>query len=43
MIALARLLLRLERHRLEWGIAQPFDRRRSLRLDRVIVALEALA
>jgi hypothetical protein len=42
IVALARVLLRLERRRLEQWTARPFDLRRSLELDRVLTALEAL-
>jgi hypothetical protein len=42
IIALARVLLRLERRRLERWTTGPFERRRSLQLDRVVAALEAL-
>jgi hypothetical protein len=40
ILAAARLLLRVEKARLEAGL---YDRRRSLQLDRIILALEALA
>jgi hypothetical protein len=43
MIALARLLLRLELRRLERGLAGPFDAGLSRRIDAVVAALEALA
>ncbi|HZF03676.1 MAG TPA: hypothetical protein VE932_05015 [Patescibacteria group bacterium] len=42
ILALARLLLRLERRRLELVTFGPFDARRSRRLDAVVAALEAL-
>jgi hypothetical protein len=43
IVALARLLLRFERRRLELATFGPFDSRKSGRLDRVVAALEALA
>jgi hypothetical protein len=43
IVALARLLLRLERRRLERATYGQYDSRRSKRLDAVVVALEALA
>jgi len=42
ILSVVRVLLRLERRRLERAIDRPFDARRSARLDRVVEALEAL-
>ncbi|MGH8695714.1 MAG: hypothetical protein ACREVS_04515 [Burkholderiales bacterium] len=41
-LALAHLLLRRRRRRLERDTTRAYDARRSLELDRVVVALEAL-
>lgn len=42
ILAVVRLLLRWERRRLERATFGPFDLRRSVKLDRVILALEVL-
>jgi len=42
LVRVAGKLLRAEQHRLERRIRQGFDRERSLQLDRVLLAREAL-
>lgn len=42
ILRLVRLLLQIRLRRLEWATSDPFDGRRSLQIDAIHAALEAL-